>query len=218
MLKTFLTTTALTAFVAAAATAQETAPTDPVVEPDAPAAAQDEGMTDTGTDPLVTQDDPAAGSTDPMMTQDDPATDSADPMTDSADPMVTQDEPAAGATDPMVTQDDPAAGSADPMMADDGLATEGAIELSAIPADELIGSDVRTYEDEQVANVDDVIFSPEGEVQALVVTFGGFLGFGTSTVEVMPEEVEIFRDESDNIIVRTSLTPETLEGRPDYEG
>jgi hypothetical protein len=31
------------------------------------------------------------------------------------------------------------------------------------------------------------------------------------------DEIEVLRDEAGNLVVQTDLTPEALEGRPDYE-
>ena len=47
--------------------------------------------------------------------------------------------------------------------------------------------------------------------------FGGFLGFGSNTVLLTMDEIEVLQDEAGNIVVQTSLTPESLEGRPDYQ-
>ena len=48
--------------------------------------------------------------------------------------------------------------------------------------------------------------------------FGGFLGFGSDTVLLQLDEVEIMRNDSGTVALRTALTPEALEGRPAHEG
>ena len=70
---------------------------------------------------------------------------------------------------------------------------------------------------QNVAEVEDVLFTPDGAVESLVVQFGGFLGFGSNKVLLTLDEVEMLRDESGTLILHTSLTPESLEGRPVYE-
>jgi hypothetical protein len=51
-----------------------------------------------------------------------------------------------------------------------------------------------------------------------VVTFGGFIGFGSTTVQLGADEVSFYRDASDSVVVRTDLTTEAFEERPEYEG
>lgn len=128
------------------------------------------------------------------------------PPADEAPLMLEDDAPAAPLGEP-----------ADPMMADEGEWEEQPVELAQVTAEELIGSDVRTYDDERIARVDDVLIGADGEIDSLIVTFGGFLGFGSSTVELGADEVELFRGMGDAITVRTDLTPEALEERPEYE-
>jgi hypothetical protein len=36
-------------------------------------------------------------------------------------------------------------------------------------------------------------------------------------VRLEADELEIMRDENDELLVRTSLTPESIEGRPEYQ-
>jgi hypothetical protein len=62
-----------------------------------------------------------------------------------------------------------------------------------------------------------VLMTPDGAVENIVATFGGFLGFGSNTVLLTLDEIEVMQDEAGNFVVQTSLTPEALEGRPDYE-
>ena len=45
----------------------------------------------------------------------------------------------------------------------------------------------------------------------------GFLGFGSNKVLLTPDEIEVLQDQSGTYIVQTSLTPEALDGRPEYK-
>ena len=66
--------------------------------------------------------------------------------------------------------------------------------------------------------MNDVILNAEGQVENVVAEFGGFLGFGARTVLLTMDDIEVLQDPNENLVVRTSLTPEALETRPDYEG
>jgi hypothetical protein len=149
-------------------------------------------------------------------------------VTDPAqeDPMTAQEttEPAAEPADPMTAQEDPAA---DPM-APDATTTAGAvdpgaememtpIDISELTVEELIGSQLQNRNNESLGTIDNALLNDSGEISSLVVSFGGFLGFGENTVELSLEEVEFMSDGADNVYVVTDLQPEDLEGRPEVE-
>lgn len=108
-----------------------------------------------------------------------------------------------------------APGVGDATMADERMLTP--VQIGEISADDLIGAPIQTRNLENIAEIDDVLVTPEGAVDNVVATFGGFLGFGTNTVLLSMDEIEVLRDEAGNLVVQTDLTPEALEGRPDYE-
>lgn len=92
------------------------------------------------------------------------------------------------------------------------------VELAAISTDALVGADIRTLENESVATVDDVLLDDAGAIAALVARFGGLLGFGTQTVALGMDEVDIITETDGSVFVRTVLQPEELELRPEHEG
>jgi hypothetical protein len=58
-------------------------------------------------------------------------------------------------------------------------------ELEAvIRIDDVIGADVRNYQDEGLGSIDDVIFDVDGRIAYVLVARGGFLGFGEDLVAV----------------------------------
>jgi hypothetical protein len=108
-----------------------------------------------------------------------------------------------------------APGVGDATVADERMLTP--VEIGEISTDDLIGAPIQNMNFENIAEIDDVLMTPEGAVDNVVATFGGFLGFGTNTVLLTMDEIEVLRDEAGNLVVQTDLTPEALEGRPDYE-
>lgn len=92
------------------------------------------------------------------------------------------------------------------------------VDVATVSADTLIGADIVTHGDERVAAVEDVLITDDGAVESVVARFGGFLGFGANRVLLTPDEIEVMQDASERLVVRTGLTPEAIEMRPEYEG
>lgn len=82
-------------------------------------------------------------------------------------------------------------------------------------ADDLIGSEVRGANDENIGNVGDVALTADGEIDALIVDVGGFLGIGTHTVAIGLDNLEVVGD-GDNWVVHTPFSEEELKNQPEY--
>lgn len=131
-----------------------------------------------------------------------------EPMTEPAPPEIVQDDPA---VDPVA----PAAPlPADPMAAEVEWAP---IDLATFSTDRLIGANIVTANDETIATIEDVLINDDGTVENVVAQFGGFLGFGSNRVLLTMDEIEVMQDANENLLVRSSLTPESIEARPVYE-
>lgn len=195
MRRIIFATTALTSMLAFGAWAQEAA------DPSAPAI---------GTGEEVQPIDPAApapeGEAADGMMQTDPATDTAEEAMPEATPgMETAQDPASPGAAPL----DPAGTGMGPVLSP--------VESADISADRLIGSSIQTMDGENVAEVEDVLVGADGAVENVVAQFGGFLGFGSNKVLLTMDEIEVMQDEAGTLVVQTALTPESLEGRPEYE-
>jgi hypothetical protein len=190
MLKTLLATTAVASTMAFGALAQEAADpaTDPLVSPPAADAPAEMG-------PETAQDETTPG-----------AMDSTTPGAMDSETAQEPDTMAPGAT-PMAPQD--------PMVGEAPMLTP--VAPDQMSAENLIGTTIQAPTGENIAEVEDVMMSADGMAEGVVAQFGGFLGFGSNTVLLSMDEIEVMQDEAGNIVVRTSLTPEALEGRPDYE-
>jgi hypothetical protein len=154
-----------------------------------------------------------------------PAADQAAPAVEAQEGDVLLNEDAS--TPPAVTADEgdamnegeaattaPAVAADEPMR--DGEWTP--VDLATVSADRLIGADIVSNDEEKIASVEDVLITDNGDVESIVAQFGGFLGFGEDKVVLTMDEVEIVEDESERLVVRTDLTPENIEERPEYEG
>ena len=136
-----------------------------------------------------------------------PATqaESAEPMS-PAPSTETAQEPAAEPTAPGAMA--PAAG-VEPVLTP--------VVAADVSVDELIGANIQTRDGQVVAQIDDVLMAPDGKIENVVAQFGGFLGFGGTKVLLAPDEIEVFQDQSGTYVVQTDLTPDALEGRPEYK-
>jgi len=192
MRRTFLATTALASIIAFGASAQQAGdPAAPAVE--APAEIVPETTTPEGMAPETSE--PAADATGETMPATEPAIDTAQ-------------DPATPETTPGMAPMDPALTDAGPVLTP--------VESGDISADTLIGATIQTIDGDNVATVEDVLVSADGMVEHVVAEFGGFLGFGSNTVLLTMDEIEVLQDEGGAFVAQTSLTPQDLEGRPDY--
>ncbi len=85
-----------------------------------------------------------------------------------------------------------------------------------LSVDNLMGSDVYGANDENVGNVNDVLLTAEGEVDAMVVDVGGFLGIGSRQVALGVDNLEFMVDAGGIWYVFTPFTSEELENQPEY--
>lgn len=93
--------------------------------------------------------------------------------------------------------------------------------MSAAPtkgmqATDLIGVDVKTTGDEEVGAVSDLIIDQDGQVVAIVVGVGGFLGMGEKNVAISWDQVTK-SGTGDKHELRINQTREGLKSAPEYK-
>lgn len=150
----------------------------------------------------------AFAQTDPATDQDQDAT---SPMTQEApasDPAAMPDASATGAG-----MEDAETVAEDPMAPSD----PAPVDVTTVSAEGLMGADIMSGDGETIATVEDVVLTDDGQIESFVAQFGGVLGFGSNRVELTPDELQFMQEEGGSIFAETSLTPEDLEGRPEYE-
>lgn len=79
----------------------------------------------------------------------------------------------------------------------------------------LIGADVVSSGNDKIGNVDEVLVTTDGRVNAVVVAMGGVLGLGERKV-VLPWERLRFSSQGSDLIVKTDLSRDTLNAMPEY--
>lgn len=82
-------------------------------------------------------------------------------------------------------------------------------------ASQLIGMDVYGAADENLGDVNDVLFDRRGNVLAAVIGVGGFLGMGEKQVAVPIAMIEVLRhNDADKLVLRQ--TKDQLKAAPEF--
>jgi sporulation protein YlmC with PRC-barrel domain len=131
----------------------------------------------------------------------------------------TAEQPAAGgaAVDPAAPAADPnaPAAGADTQMAA-GADQQFQPVTQELTADNLMGSAVIGANDESLGDVGDVVFDPNGEIQAVVVDVGGFLGIGEKPVAVQFDSLNVQKNGDGDIRLMLNASQEQLQNAPAY--
>lgn len=91
------------------------------------------------------------------------------------------------------------------------------VPAGEIRADNLIGTTVYGAADENVGVIGDVILSQDGQVDAVTIDVGGFLGLGAKEVAVDFDNLAFMRDADGRMYLYTPLTKAQLEAQPEYD-
>lgn len=79
----------------------------------------------------------------------------------------------------------------------------------------LIGADLVNTVNDKLGDVDEVLVTTDGRVNAVVVSMGGVLGLGERKV-VVPWERLRFSSQGKDLVVKTDISRETLNAMPEY--
>ncbi|MDY8107658.1 PRC-barrel domain-containing protein [Fulvimarina sp. 2208YS6-2-32] len=124
----------------------------------------------------------------------------------------------AGTVDGVATENGAATSTGDTTMAADAQADMQPVDdTSTLTADDLIGTSVVGPTNDSVGDVGDIVLSPEGGIEAVIIDVGGFLGIGTKPVSVNLDDLQFMRDANGSLAVQTALTSEQLEAAPEFE-
>ncbi|PYE28994.1 sporulation protein YlmC with PRC-barrel domain [Rhizobium sp. PP-WC-2G-219] len=87
-----------------------------------------------------------------------------------------------------------------------------------IAASTYLGQSVYNSSDESIGEINDVIFSKDGSVEAAVIGVGGFLGIGEKNVAVPLDTVMVTEvPNSDDLKLTTTETADTLKAAPEFK-
>ncbi|WP_119389834.1 PRC-barrel domain-containing protein [Taklimakanibacter lacteus] len=87
----------------------------------------------------------------------------------------------------------------------------------AVLATSYIGSSVFTAANENVGDINDLIFDDKGMIQAAIIGVGGFLGMGEKDVALPIGKITVTRDETNAIKLTVQASREELERAPAFD-
>ncbi|MEQ8700995.1 MAG: PRC-barrel domain-containing protein [Bauldia litoralis] len=79
-----------------------------------------------------------------------------------------------------------------------------------------IGQSIYNRADENLGDVNDLLFTDTGSVGAVIVGVGGFLGIGEKNVAVPFEALESRTDENGGVTLYINATAEQLDAAPEF--
>ncbi len=100
-----------------------------------------------------------------------------------------------------------------------GMKNQGYLDSAppnGMQASELIGTDLKTSGEESVGEIGDLIIDQDGQVVAVVVSVGGFLGMGEKHVAIDWNKVQMSSNQDDRDL-RVDVTRDELESAPGFE-
>ncbi len=98
-----------------------------------------------------------------------------------------------------------------PAFAVDNMQTADELRTSKI-----VGTKVYNSANEDIGSVEDIVLKPDGSLDEVVLSVGGFLGIGDKYVAVPFSDLKITRDEG-SLKITTSGTKDSLKALPDYQ-
>jgi sporulation protein YlmC with PRC-barrel domain len=84
-------------------------------------------------------------------------------------------------------------------------------------ASDLIGKSVVNAENESIGTINDLVTDSNGEIAAVLIGVGGFLGLGEKDVAVSFKELKLARDEDDAVTAMVSTSKDALAQAPDFK-
>lgn len=191
-MKTLLTTTAVGLLLALSPAHAQTDKT-PGSQPQSPGASATDKPSMPGS---AAPEAGSPGSTSPGMSS--PGT---------ASPQTGAGEPTAGTTDLMKSPDTAAA-------SDKEFFTEQ--EENHRLASKLMGQSVRGQQDESIGDISDLLIDDQGQVVAVVIGVGGFLGIGQKNVAINFDQIQVSQENGELRVV-AQLSKEELESAPEFK-
>jgi sporulation protein YlmC with PRC-barrel domain len=96
--------------------------------------------------------------------------------------------------------------------------TTGSIAPSQdLAASKLIGATVYASDDSNIGEVGDIVFDKKGDINAIIVDVGGFLGIGEKPVALSFDKLNMRTDENGNITLVANASKDELNNAPAYE-
>jgi len=98
-----------------------------------------------------------------------------------------------------------------------GTNADATFVAQEVAASDLIGARVYGSDDADLGEVSDIVFSEKGDIDAVVVDVGGFLGIGEKPVALEFDKINVRMDQGGTLIVSVNATKDQLDQAPSYE-
>lgn len=85
-----------------------------------------------------------------------------------------------------------------------------------LTAERLVGTKVYGPNDRSIGDVGDIALTAEGQVDAVIVDVGGFLGLGAKPVAVAMDNLQFMKDSGGSLFLYTEFTEDQLKQAPEY--
>jgi ribosomal 30S subunit maturation factor RimM len=87
---------------------------------------------------------------------------------------------------------------------------------ATLTADDLMGTTVYGPNDESVGDIGNIALNADGQVDAVIVDVGGFLGIGEKPVALGMDNLNFMRDQDGTLYLYTQFTQDQLDNAPEY--
>jgi sporulation protein YlmC with PRC-barrel domain len=114
-------------------------------------------------------------------------------------------------------QQQPSVAEQPPVQAPADLTATNIDGSKAILASNFIGSTVYSTANENVGDINDLVFDAESKINAAVIGVGGFLGMGEKDVAVPLDKITMSKDENGATKFVISATREQLDAAPAFD-
>ncbi len=91
------------------------------------------------------------------------------------------------------------------------------VQMTDVSARDLDGTTVYGADDVKVGEIGDAVLTPDGQVDAVIIDVGGFLGIGSKPVAVGMDTFKVMADRDGRKYLYTEFTREQLEAHPAYD-
>ncbi|TVP49041.1 MAG: PRC-barrel domain containing protein [Halomonas sp.] len=90
----------------------------------------------------------------------------------------------------------------------------------AFHSESLTGNNVKSSveDDEDIGTISDLVIDEDGQINAVVISVGGFLGMGDKDVAIEWDSLELTKDDDgDDYVIRVNASQDALEEAEEYE-
>ncbi len=96
------------------------------------------------------------------------------------------------------------------------FAADSTQSMDELRTSKIVGAKVYNNANENIGSVEDIVLKPDGSMDEVVLSVGGFLGIGDKYVAVPFSDLKIAHDGS-SLKITTNGTKDSLKALPDYK-